>query len=299
MRWDLGSLRAYAGRTRALAIEGGGINGLAYVGVLEGLEAIDVPSRLTTVAGTSAGAITALLCCLGADSRSLRALMEETQWDRFTPQRWRILTAGVRLLRRGWGMYPLDYPRSWIESILERAHFRPSVTLGELRRHTGRRLLVAVTNEDLARPELFTPETHPDVRVVDAVLASMAIPFVWPQVVIDGFGYSDGGATWNHPVDALDGPPESILGLRVDTPREIAGALEPVTSLAGRARRLLTILRAQAHRGHVPALLWPRIVRAVSTTPATQFVLGPRERALLVHAGREALALAARPVTPL
>jgi NTE family protein len=51
-----------------LALEGGGVRGLAYAGALEVLEQKDILRNVERVAGSSAGAIAGLMISLGYDS---------------------------------------------------------------------------------------------------------------------------------------------------------------------------------------------------------------------------------------
>ena len=66
-----------------LVIQGGGPRGLAYVGVLEELERNHLLEDLRSVAGTSAGAITATFIALGFDNEEIRRITIETNLNKF------------------------------------------------------------------------------------------------------------------------------------------------------------------------------------------------------------------------
>lgn len=282
-------------RVDYLALEGGGVKGFAYVGALEVLERHRPLCELRVVAGTSAGAVTALLLALRADVRRLGEILAATPWHRFGSPAWQLSYRWLRLAVTG-GLHSSAFPERWLRRTVRGFGLHDSVSFRDLSRTTGVDLRVAVTNEDLARAEIHSPQTTPSLSVVRSVLASMAIPVWWPPVEINGARYSDGGTTWNHPVDALPNVPERILGLRVDSPEEIEGTLAPRRARGALARiaRLFALARRKANEAHIPERLWERVVRIPVDVPATRFHLGDREREELIRRGREALEAVAR-----
>ena len=57
--------------------EGGGSKGMAYVGVLESLQKIDIYKHIKNFVGSSAGAITASLLYLGINSETLNDILKK------------------------------------------------------------------------------------------------------------------------------------------------------------------------------------------------------------------------------
>ena len=57
-----------------LVFEGGGVKGLAYIGVLEILDTYNILPQIERVAGTSAGAITATLTSFKLNAKEIRDL---------------------------------------------------------------------------------------------------------------------------------------------------------------------------------------------------------------------------------
>ena len=58
-----------------LVFEGGGVKGIAYVGALEVLEREKILKNIQRVAGTSAGAMVAVLVGLGYNTEDLRNIL--------------------------------------------------------------------------------------------------------------------------------------------------------------------------------------------------------------------------------
>ena len=68
---------------RYLALEGGGGKGFAYLGAIEVLEKLDVMKHVDGIAGTSAGAITALMLSLGMNAADITQELAETDFNSF------------------------------------------------------------------------------------------------------------------------------------------------------------------------------------------------------------------------
>lgn len=281
-------------KVRRVAFEGGGVLGMAYLPTLEALDSAG--AAVNDHAGTSAGAITAMLRALRLSSPTIADLVRSTPWERFASYR---LGAVYRLLRHA-GWYPLDYPREWLRGVLEDARYPADLDFGTLRRVHGQTLRVVATRYSRrpgftaqAVPFVFDPFTTPLIPIADAVLASMAIPGFYPPVQVAGWWFADGGVAMNHPLSLYEAEPaETILGVRVDTPAEIDGG-EGDPERPGLLSVLganVGMLRTLANRQYVPEALWQRVIRIPVTDRATDFAGGPEMAERLIAAGRKAVA---------
>ncbi len=63
---------------RNLVFEGGGVKGIAYGGALSELESRNILSHIKRVAGTSAGAITAILLAVGFGYKDVTDIVANT-----------------------------------------------------------------------------------------------------------------------------------------------------------------------------------------------------------------------------
>lgn len=276
----------------SLVFEGGGVRGFAYLAVLEYLGQTGVMSQCSRFAGASAGAVTAALLALGGTPDLVREVSESTPWRRFADDAWWSAPArGARLLSTG-GLHSLSYPRQWIEERVCQLGWKvPACTFGSLFKATGRRLYLTATDEEMECGVVFGPEKTPDVLVSEALLASMAIPLFYPPVYIGGHAFSDGGLTYNFPIDLFaDAPPVTVLGARVDSSAEVSGLPQKLSGFVDRAKRIISIATEVASRSHVALPLWERTIRIdCGDISPTAFDLTPYQRLWLVHRGFEAL----------
>lgn len=177
----------------ALVMKGGGIKGLAYVGAMEELEKT---FQFTRFAGTSAGAITAILKSTGYTNQELRSILYEMDFATFYDANW--LIALWNLLFKG-GAFPGDAFKNWLASLI-------SEKLGiayepQLRDLPYRATAFAATRDKEALT--FDSYDTPSTPAAFAVRCSMSIPYVFIPPRHEGRRVFDGGLGNNYPVQLL------------------------------------------------------------------------------------------------
>jgi len=86
------------------------------------------------------------------------------------------------------------------------------------------------------RTEYFSKDTHPDMKVIDAVLMSIAIPMIFASGTYDGKTYVDGGTMEKYPLNPFIGKKpyeirtivlkmEKVYQDKIETPRQFIEAL--------------------------------------------------------------------------
>jgi NTE family protein len=240
-----------------LALEGGGVKGIGLVGAVLALS--EAGYTFPRVAGTSAGAIAAtLVAAIGRAGRSMAALrqyMGSMDFSAFMPEgklhafldhhggKAGSLTADAAILSHRMGLYSGDYLGHWLGPILHddlgvRTFADLVLTEADdpgMSLPPGHRYRVVVHTSDITRAELVRlPWDYPlygfqpDERdVVEAVRASMSIPFFFEPVTVEARAadvslptpdggsvirhYDGGSVTWvdggmlrNFPINAFD-----------------------------------------------------------------------------------------------
>ena len=224
------------GKKADLVLEGGGVKGIGLVGAVLTLH--DAGYQFPRVAGTSAGAITAaLVAALQAAGKPLTLLAEyvnSVDYRKFQAEGWlqhtlgRVGDAGELLLHMG--LHSGDYLVEWLGGILDQIGITtfeqlrmddPGSSLPDDLRYS----LIVHTADITRRKVVRLPWDYgnygldPDrERIVDAVRASMSIPFFFepvrvkaPASTYGGVTYSAGSVTWvdggllsNFPVEVFD-----------------------------------------------------------------------------------------------
>lgn len=229
---------------RAIVLEGGGPKGLAYWGLLMGLEKYDILSKIVTFAGSSIGALFALLLCLGYTAKEVGELIVEKDFRDLAPMsKWWCM----RGLNVAWNMGMVDssvlgdFVRSLMSKKLKRKDVS-TITFADLKNWTKRRLLVTSTNLNRCRVTYFSHDTTPDFPVHLAVTMSMTFPGVFQPIKHDGDYWMDGGIGDNFPIKEVlkYHSRDRILGVKLITNQEtvhsdqtIYDGRKEIDSLAG------------------------------------------------------------------
>ena len=93
------------------------------------------------------------------------------------------------------------------------------ITMGEVARRFGKRLVIIVTELDTGRDKRLTTETDPTLPVRVAVRMSMGVPGLMEPYLYSGHVYCDGGMTNDFPLDALSegGRPVTYIIIYIHT----------------------------------------------------------------------------------
>lgn len=306
-------------RSADLVLEGGGVKGIALVGALEVLE--ENGYRFRRVAGSSAGAIAGALVAAGIPTPTMVEILRSTDYRKFMDggRFSNIFTGKAIALWVHNGLYHGDYLKKWLDETL-RTHAGPGWTGTfadlpyddpdpEKSLPEARRFRLMVTGSDLTHGRLrYFPWDFGDYgrdpgsqRIVDAVRASMSIPFFYRPVK---WRLDDGTVTWlvdggmlsNYPITVFDAPvgvaPRwPTIGIKLSgRPQAGLGITNQIKGPVGLARAMLRTMMGFYDGQHIDAsdAIDRTIFVDTGKIRTTQFDLGPEDREMLYQSGRKA-----------
>ncbi|PJZ82688.1 patatin-like phospholipase family protein [Leptospira meyeri] len=246
------------GKKRALVLSGGGARGAYQAGVLRYLE--EIHWKPDIICGTSVGAINA--CAIGSGMNSSRLSELWLKLNQKNIMRYSIWNMLKGLFRKKY--YPLveTYPlKKFIHENLDFAKLNESKT----------KVIISAVNILSSELKFFE---NPKLQI-EHILASSAIPMIFPWQIIDGEPYWDGGVMANTPIlPALTHEASEIVvvllspvgGMRVmDAPKTKDEALE----------RLFELYLLGSYRSVEQGLEYRKAVMK-GLTPIENFLLGLR-----------------------
>ena len=194
-----------------LVFEGGGVKGIAYVGALEILYEEGILKDIERVAGTSAGAMVAVLVGLGYSAKELGDVLWDIKFKNFLDKDWGMVRNTKRLLE-DYGWYKGDFFRDLMAGYIERKTGNGETTFGELKkmRKAGKPFRdIHLIGADLTTglSVVFNSERTPKVKIADAARISMSIPLFFAAIKgvnNDKHIYVDGGLLDNYAIKAFD-----------------------------------------------------------------------------------------------
>lgn len=170
----------------AVVLSGGGPLGALQVGALKGLFEHGV--RPDMVVGTSVGSMNAAFLAFNPTAEGVKEM--ERHWRAFTEDDLfpggRFRAAWARMFVRGNRLYE----SSGLKSLIS-AHLGADTTIEQAEIPLG----IIATDLETGAERVFTTGS-----LVDALLASAAMPGVYPPVEIEGRLYTDGGVANNVPI---------------------------------------------------------------------------------------------------
>ncbi|HEV7669808.1 MAG TPA: patatin-like phospholipase family protein [Thermoanaerobaculia bacterium] len=274
-----------------LVFEGGGIKGLAYGGALEVLSEQGILPNVTSVAGTSAGSITAMLVALRYSPDQIRQLLVQLNFGQLEDGG---STGAFRLFRR-YGFYRGDTYLELMRCMVEGKTGTRRATFRDL--HDKGFLDLRVFTSDLNTGDVreLSYRKSPDFEVALAVRMSGSFPIFFASIENERKIFVDGGVVLNYPVNAFDREkelnPETLGFVLVNTNspppvRKIDGILTYGKGL------FETLLSAQVvGLEHDPANLERTVVLNDLGISTLDFDLTPKQKQELIDQGAKCTCL--------
>lgn len=203
-----------------IAFSGGGVRGVAHLGILKALEQFGI--RPVMITGTSAGAIVGAFYAYGYRPEEILDFIKKTRLLRI-----------LRVSFTGKGLLTLEKTEHFFKSFLPTDSFEAL----KLPLH------ICATNVTSGKAAFFSKG-----ELVKPVIASSAIPVLFTPVTIGKELYMDGGVVNNLPVEPLIGQCDKIIGLHCNPVDEHykAGSMRNLLERTF----ILTISRNVAQRKH-------------------------------------------------
>ena len=194
-----------------LVFEGGGVKGIAYVGVLEKLDERGILENIERVAGTSAGAMVAVLVGLGYSAKDISDILWDNNFQNFMDISWGYIRDINRLIN-DYGWYKGDFFRNLMGGYIKDKTGDSETTFAQLEamREKGKPFReIHLIGADLSTgySKVFNATTTPDVKIADAARISMSIPLFFAAVKGangDDHVYVDGGLLDNFAIKVFD-----------------------------------------------------------------------------------------------
>jgi NTE family protein len=240
-----------------LALEGGGVRGIAYAGAFKVLEQRGILQQIENVAGTSAGAIAGLMISIGYNAAEIDSIMMSLPYQKFNDGKGGIL-GKYRRVKRKFGVYNGDTFDEWLEAMLLAKTGNANLTFAELHQmklnnNIYKDLYCTGTNISRQRLEVFSYKKTPNFSIATAVRISGGIPIYFTPISLDDSlrkidkedtstyinYYVDGGMLCNYPISMFDSCKtgeeallcsdlvfnEQTIGIKLERPEQIKNYL--------------------------------------------------------------------------
>jgi predicted acylesterase/phospholipase RssA len=194
---------------KRLVLSGGGLKGLAYIGVLKYLEERpDLFGDIKEYIGTSIGSFVCLLISLRYTSDELSKIFMVLDPEKLRKP---ILSTFLK----EYGLDNGDNIEKLLKILISNKGHDENIKLSELNKITGTELVVCCTNVSTKKTKFFNGTDDPDAPVHLIIRMSMCIPMIFSPVLYKNEYFIDGALTNDFPVKYPTEIPEECLCVRL------------------------------------------------------------------------------------
>lgn len=129
---------------------------------------------------------------------------------------------------------------------------------------------------------VFNDSDTPDVKIADAVRASISIPGVFTPFKIDGKKYIDGGVCANFPLDFY-GSGKGVVGIKMFS----GGPRKPPTSFLSYGGSIINLMMESSDQEHIEDAMFARVVKLKTNEPFFDLNTTKDEALLMIERGFE------------
>jgi predicted acylesterase/phospholipase RssA len=204
---------------RCLAIGPGAMGFFLYLGVLSKLKQTGKLDDLEELSGASAGGLLGFLFL--ATKGDISNVLD---YSLTVPVK-QIMKPNIRNFLKNYGLVPPSKIRKVLSDACVKFIGRPDISFKELYEWNPIKFHVSAYCVDLMKTDYFSVDSTPHMSVLDAVSATIAIPFLFSVVKVGEWTYIDGGAGETTPSGSFLGK-NDVLAMKIAWSRPA-----PVTDL--------------------------------------------------------------------
>ena len=189
-------------KIKNLVLSGGGLLGISYIGLFKYFEEHNTLSNIKSITGCSAGAIFGSLLSIGYTYKELDVVVKSMVFKDYL----KINVDSLLNFVNTKGLESGHVLHLFIKNCIKDKTGDENITFSQIQEKYNIKLQIGVTNLTKTKFELFNVDTTPDLSIIKAISASIAIPFIFEPIVIGDDIYCDGGILDNLPIQDLENP---------------------------------------------------------------------------------------------
>ncbi len=203
-------------KIKHLVISGGAYYGFCIYGALRQLNSMDKyqNQNIETIYATSIGTVIACMIAMNYDWNTLDEYLIKRPWHHTFPMNINSIFNAYS----NCGLYDKKFMESIMNPLLLGKNIDPNVTLSEFYDKTNVKMGFITTYADDVSKEILSHDTHPSLRLIDALYCSCCVPVIFKPEIMNNKVYIDGGITSNFPVDQSvnnGAKLDEILGIQI------------------------------------------------------------------------------------
>lgn len=266
-------------KPRILCLSGGGIRSIGQLGALTVLEEKGLLTQINEYLGVSAGAFLCFAIVLGYSLKEMVQIMEGVNFGEIRS----VDPENLLLFDEHFGIDDGGGLIKLFNSLLKIKGFSTDLTFGDL--PPNKILRIFATDLTTQKPREFSRKLTPQVKLTDALRASMCLPLYFTPVrdPVTGNLLTDGGVIANYPMVFLSPfEAQNAIGLTFDDHIPIT---KPIECLQDYFHKVLSCLWIDINKELYEKYAANTIIIPCSLYPAYNFEVPSHEKRSLFECG--------------
>lgn len=197
-----------------LVLCGGGVKGIAHIGILYALDILKHLDKIEELAGVSVGGLIIVLYVLGYSPAELYTVIKSLDFSGLKDMK----ITNIQL-------FGLDIGSKFnnvIKKLIKAKKYDENITMKELYEKTKKKVTLVSVCLNTLELCCISHETFPDLEVYIAIRMTTSIPFIYCPVSYKGNLYIDGGCMDGYPISIFKDKLEETIGfLLIDSQEKI------------------------------------------------------------------------------
>lgn len=194
-----------------LALSGGAFRAIALLGAIKYLEEINILKDFKNYIGTSAGGIILFFLLIGFTSTEINNILKD-EITYLTDLDFDNLSNIYTDLGMDDGSKNEHILRKYLYSKIN----LNSITFIEFAKKFGYNLIITGANLDTHKTDYFSVDTFPEMDIIQALLITSCIPFIYKPISFNDNLYIDGGIYSNFPIRYFEKNSNDTLGICIN-----------------------------------------------------------------------------------
>jgi len=200
-------------------MSGGGVRGIAHIGVLQALNDLNYLNKFEVYVGTSVGSLVLGMYIIGYSPAMLWHLTKVFNLGD-------IKCISLRNLLEKFGLDSGIRIEHIIKELIKDRGYDPEISLKKLYNLTKKKLIITTVNLNTSCVCYLSHETHPNLPLCKAIRMSISVPLYYTPVEYNGDLYVDGGCMDDYPIHLFDDKLDSVLGVYLNNGKNRAEKID-------------------------------------------------------------------------
>jgi len=193
-------------KIKNLVFSGGGVKGFAHIGALKAFDEFKLMDSVSTIVGTSVGAIIASLYLMGYNSNDMIDFLSHFKLPN-------IKKINFTNMIKLFGLDKGENIEYLLNKLLSAKKIDPEVNMLTFYELTGVELILTTVCINDMKVKYISYKTDPEIKLIMAIRMSISVPFYFTPVEFNNKMYIDGGCIDNYPIHLFDYNENNTLGV--------------------------------------------------------------------------------------